>query len=496
MTVVGQEGELVAYEPTLKSISTHTVPEWFHDAKFGIFIHWGLYSVPAWAPLSGDIQEVVKRDGFGGLLRHNPYAEWYLNSLRISGTSTEAHHAVTYGEDFPYERFQVEFERTSARMDPGAWADLFAASGARYAVMVTKHHDGYTLWPSKTTNPRAEGFSSKRDLVGEVTKAVRSRDLRMGLYYSGVLDWTFRTEPIRDVFTFLENQRQDQEYVAYATAHFKELIDAYEPSVLWNDIGYPALGDVPSLVSYYYNAVPEGVVNDRFRQIRVPASKVGQALMRAAVSVRLAFARGGLPEMPSPHYDFRTPEYATYDETKPEKWESTRGIGHSFGYNQLETESHMLKGPELILMLSDIVSKNGNLLLNVGPTADGTIPEMQQRPLRELGRWLERYGEAIYGTRPWTRASARTSSEAEVRFTRKGDSLYALVHDDLSAVAEKGELVIDGFSEAAGKRVTNIKTGQVLESAATGTSLSVRVPKSVADGATDVDRVSFALRID
>lgn len=496
----------MAYQPNLESIRTHTVPDWFHDAKFGIFIHWGLYSVPSWAPVSGDIQEIIKRDGFGGLMRQNPYAEWYLNSLRIPGTPTEAHHAVTYGEDFPYERFQIEFERTSERMDPDDWATLFAESGARYVVLVTKHHDGYTLWPTDVQNPRTDGFSARRDLVGELSQAVRRREMRMGLYYSGVLDWTFRQEPILDLFTFLENQRQSEEYVDYATAQFKELIDRYAPSILWNDIGYPALGDVPELVSYYYNRVPDGVVNDRFRQTNIPGSRVGRAVMKALISVRLALARGGLPDLASPHYDFRTPEYATYDEIKAEKWESTRGIGHSFGYNQLETDAQMLGGVELIRMLTDIVSKNGNLLLNVGPKADGTIPDMQRKPLAALGKWLSRYGDAIYGTRPYRRAASTTSSELEVRFTRRGDTVFAIVHGSLESAVSMGELSISGVAELEGKQARLVGRDEVaLKTAASGTSLSVRFPDDVlqsaagdgrsgAAGSSPADGAAFVLR--
>jgi alpha-L-fucosidase len=145
------------------------------------------------------------------------------------------------------------------------------------------------------------------------------------------------------------------------------------------------------------------------------------------------------------HHDFTTPEYSVYKEARKKKWESTRGVGKSFAYNQVEVEADMLTGKEIIHMLSDIVSKNGNLLLNVGPMPDGTIPEMQRRPLLEVGDWLKANGEAIYGTRPWTRAEGVTEDGKPVRFTQKDDILYAIVNDGaLMKTLTIKDLKVDG----------------------------------------------------
>ena len=177
---------------------------------------------------------------------------------------------------------------------------------------------------------------------------------------------------------------------------------------MWNDIGYPAAADLGELFAYYYNSVPEGVINDRFTQSREQRRKAGEKLL--------------VPH--GPHFDYITPEYATFDEIQEVKWECCRGIGHSFGYNRNEGDEQLLAEDELIHMFVDIVSKNGNLLLNVGPMADGTIPENQAERLRSLGRWLDRNGAAIFDTRPWQRADGVTTQGLDLRFTKADDALY------------------------------------------------------------------------
>lgn len=440
----------MTFAPTLESLARHEVPAWFHDAKFGIFIHWGLYSVPAWAPVGADIQELIKKGGMEALMRNNPYAEWYMNSMKIPDHPTNKHHRTSYGSKFSYFDFQPIFEEAAAGMDPAAWADTFSAAGAKYVVMVTKHHDGYTLWPTKRNNPLRENYFSKRDFVGELTTEVRKRGLKMGHYYSGVLDWTFNTDPITDFFSFLSNQRQSEAYIEYANAHWYEIIERFETDILWNDIGYPAGADVNRLFADYYNTVQDGLINDRWTQTKVPGNPLGRLLMKAAVArMTRKMKKEGLELEPKCHYDFRTPEYKTYPDVRPEKWETCRGIGNSFGYNQLEGGDRMMTGAEIIVSLVDTVSKNGNLLLNVGPTADGTIPEMQKKPLMDLGAWLKRNGEAIYGTRPWTRPDARTLEGNDIRFTRTDRAVYATVIDP----APRSTLSIPDFPFVAGDSV-------------------------------------------
>ena len=401
------------YEPTFESVKQHAMPQWYQDAKLGIFVHWGLYSVPGWAPYGADIDKQVAEKGWEAMFANNPYAEWYLNTLRVGDTQTRRHHIATYGENFTYDDFAPMFDQAVAQWNPDEWAKLFAQVGARYVVLTTKHHDGYLLWPSKITSPHKAGsYASQRDLVGDLTDAVRQHNLRMGLYYSGGLDWSFNQTAVRTVADVHGTIVQSQEFVDYADAHWHELIERYKPSILWNDIGAPAAQNLPDLFARYYNAVPDGVIDDRWNQEQADS--------------RHSSGEWG-DAQPLVYGDFTTPEYATYQEIVAKKWEATRGIGHSFGYNQNEGESDYLSVEELVRSFVDIVSKNGNLLLDVGPMADGTIPELQRERLLGLGAWLGVNGEAIFGTRPWVTAAGTASEALPVRFTQKDGALYALL---------------------------------------------------------------------
>lgn len=409
---------------TVADLPNRPVPQWYDGAKFGIMIHWGVWSIPAWGDRTLDTERVfsdpdhpdflLAPGGVDRFLKHMPYSEWYWNTTMIEGSPAREHHRLTYGEDSAYERFVPEFERAAAAFDAGAWADLFARAGARYVVLVTKHHDGWGLWPSEVPHPHRSGWHARRDFVGELTDAVRQNCLRMGLYYSGGIDWTFGGLPITNVVEFLTATPTAPEYSAYADAQFRELIERYRPSILWNDINYPPAAEPLQLFADYYTAVPEGVVNDRFT---------------------------GVPG--SIHHDFFTPEFRVLTEIETRKWETVRGMGRGFGYNSLEIPQDFGTPEKFLHMLIDVVSKNGNLLLNVGPRADGTIPAEQVEILEVMGRWLATNGEAIFDTRPWERFDAVTDSGLDVRFTwsQRTGTLYAIV---LGAVSE-GSLRIEGL---------------------------------------------------
>lgn len=394
----------MSYAPTRASIEQHLSPPWFNNAKLGIFVHWGLYSVPAWAPLSGELGKVAEEKGWDYWFANNPYAEWYMNSLRIPGSPTQQHHAKMYGAKFAYRDFAYSFNQASASWNPDEWAELFCQAGARYVVLTTKHHDGFLLWPSRQPNPYIADYHATRDLVGELTAAVRRQEMAMGLYYSGGLDWTFNDKVIQDIADIPLAVPQSQAYIDYANNHWRELIDGYQTPVLWNDIAYPAGADLNELFAYYYNTIACGVVNNRFTQ-------------------RFEIHEGNI--VSDVHFDFETPEYASFAEIRAKKWESCRGVGFSFGYNQLEGPEHYLSEIDLIHSFVDIVSKNGNLLLNIGPMADGTIPPIQRERLCALGSWLNVNGEAIYDTQPWLKAEGVTDDGVPVRFTRKHGALYA-----------------------------------------------------------------------
>ena len=369
------------------------LPAWFDDAKFGIFVHWTSAAIPAFAPTN------VAHDWFRSM-GNSPYVEWYQNSLAIEGSPVHQHHKKHYA-DQPYDVFVEQFLDAVPSVDLDAWADLFAQTGAQYVVLVTKHHDGVALWPSATRNPFKQRWQSERDVVGELAVAVRQRGMRFGTYYSGGLDWTFGGLPMTDLMSMIAAIPQTPEYLAYADAHWRELIERYEPCVMWNDIGYPAAADLDGLFAHYYERVPDGVVNNRFDFMQQTSGMI--------------------------HTDFITPEYSTDADPSGRKWESTRGLGSSFGYNREEPPDSYLSVDELVRMVIDVTARGGNLLLNIGPAGDGTIPQVQAERVLGLGWWLRANGQAIYGTRPWRIAEATTPDGLDVRFTCTGDAVYAIV---------------------------------------------------------------------
>lgn len=450
------------YEANFRSVKKHIVPEWFHDAKLGIFIHWGLYSVPAFAVTGLNLVESMKL----GLEEHykcNPYAEWYLNSLRIQNSPTQKYHNEHYGKDFAYDDFVPIFNKEIKKWDPKKWANLFKKAGARYVVLVTKHHDGFLMWDSKYPNPNIENYLASRDIVGELSKEVRKKGMIMGFYYSGTLDWSFNLNPIKDGKSFVENGVRTPEYVEYANNHWYELIDKYKTSILWNDIGYVPT-NAYEIFAYFYNKFPEGVINDRWKQLW----KKGDTFPKVH------------------HYDFLTPEYEVFEKIVKKKWEANRGIGNSYGYNQMENEGDYLTSDELIRMFVDIVSKNGNLLLNVGPMADGTIPITQQQILLDLGNWLEVNGDSIYGTRPWIKAEGKTFDGIDIRFTQKENSLY--VH--LFEKPKGNNIIIPSFIASESSKIELLANKIALEWTQSGENIRIYLPKKVSQSAVYVIKIT------
>lgn len=242
---------------------TRTTPAWFDEAKLGIFIHWSPAAIPAFAPklLLDDLPDDPK---WIKAWRRTPFAEMYQNTLAVPGSQTGRHHAEHYGE-LPYDAFVEQFrDEMIPRWDPEPWADLFANAGARYVVFTTKTEDGFAFWPSAHPNPHKPRWQSERDVVGELAAAVRARGVRFGTYYCGGIDWSFGGIPITSGAALLAAMPQGEEYIEHADAHWRELIDRYDTSVLWNDYGYPDAADTDSLLRSYLERVPDGVVNDRF----------------------------------------------------------------------------------------------------------------------------------------------------------------------------------------------------------------------------------------
>ena len=378
------------YRATWESIDSRPVPAWFEDAKFGIFIHWGLYSVPAYSP--------TVRDGVGIYER---YAEWYWRrwkeSSKIQHYFTDFHNRV-YGPDFKYQDFVNYFK--AEMFNPDAWAEIFRNAGAKYIVLTSKHHEGYTLWPSMYSwNWNAVETGPHRDLLGDLTKAVKDKGLKMGYYYS-LLEWynpLYRRETI--------NQYIDQHMIP----QMKELVNSYSPDIFWTDGEWDYTSEElksTEFLAWLFNESPvKGTVAINDRWGKETRSRNGGYFTTEYDLVHDGDSKGMKFERP---------------------WEECRGMAGSFGYNRNERLEDYSTSGELVHILIDKVSRGGNLLLNIGPTADGRIPEIMQQRLSDIGEWLKINGDAIYGTRRWENAPAVTTG-ADQYFTCKGKDLYLIV---------------------------------------------------------------------
>ena len=352
------------------NIHREVQPEWFRQSRLGIFIHWGLYSVPAFAPTGKPFQQ-----------KDNPYAEWYHNSMNIKGSPTNLHHREQYG-NMPYSAFAEDFRQSARDADPEAWARLFKDAGASYAVLVTKHHDGFMMYDSAVMHPRLGSYGLDFDFCGELAKACRKEGLRFGTYYSSLLDWTFSDKTIRSTADLYLSPNIERDYLDYCRDHWLELIDRYEPDILWSDIGYPPDGRMTELFSYYYSKVPQGLVNDRWRQMpafmRTKFRKLWDInwFYYTALNIRNLFAPN--------YYDYRTQEYSKGNNPGGKCFEYCRGIDHSFGYNKNSKPENFMTAEEVRALMAKLTANNGRLLLNVGPDMHGNIPEPQARVLRDL----------------------------------------------------------------------------------------------------------------
>ncbi len=339
-------------QPTWESLNQRGYPQWFSDAKLGIFIHWGLYSVPAYASKEG-------------------YGEWFYRGLMQK--EPDRMRIMSYYADTTRPVFDQYKELTkywhAELWNPDEWADLFQYAGAKYVVLVTKHHDGYCLWDSPQ-QPQWNSVASgpKRNIVEELTTAVRDEGMRMGFYYS-LPEWTnprhiWMEDPDSAIGSYVDN---------YMVPQFKDLVTRYKPDLIFSDGDWNNTAEQlrsQELISWYYNTVgKDAIVNNRWGH----GTKHG----------------------------FLTPEYSAGIANTEVPWAECRGFGRSFGLNRNEDLDNYLTDQELIQHFVELVAHGGGLTLNVGPNADGTIPLIQQERLKALGKWLEINGEAIYGTRPY-----------------------------------------------------------------------------------------------
>jgi alpha-L-fucosidase len=414
---VDRKGREGPFRPDWESLERYEVPEWYKDAKFGIFIHWGVYSVPA----------------FGN--------EWYPRNMYREESDEYKHHIATYGavDKFGYKDFVPLFK--AERFDPGAWARLFKEAGAKYVVPVAEHHDGFAMYDSDLSDWTAAKMGPHRDVIGELAKAVRTAGLHFGAsshrvehnfflgvgrriasdindpkyaaFYGPAHNWMEAKQgtPLTNDFTFVSAA-----WTADWLARSSEIVEKYHPDIMYFDwwIGQAAVrADLTRFAAFYYNTSLEygdhvGVINYKDYAIEEH-------------SAVLDLERGQLAEI------------------RPLYWQTDTSVSNkSWGYIKDDT----FKTAQFVVQqLIDIVSKNGNLLLNIGPRSDGTIPEEVQAVLRDVGSWLAVNGEAIYGTRPWksfgegpTKVRAGSFHDTDTagytaqdfRFTVKGKTLYAI----------------------------------------------------------------------
>jgi alpha-L-fucosidase len=468
------------FRPDWESLQKYEAPAWYRDAKFGIFIHWGVYSVPA----------------FG--------SEWYPRMMYVEGSSEYKHHIETYGpqDKFGYKDFIPNFK--AENFDPAAWAELFKKAGAKYVVPVAEHHDGFAMYDSCLSDWTVAKMGPHRDTTGELAKAVRAAGLHFGLsshrvehnfflgpgrkipsdindpqyaaLYGPAHNWMMNPQgtALNDDFTFVS--------LAWANdwlARSAELVEKYRPDIVYFDwwIGQASIRpNLTRFAAFYYNSSLKygdhvGVINYK------------DYAMQDHSGV-LDIERGQLADL------------------RPMPWQTDTSVSNkSWGYINNDT----FKSPEFVVdQLIDIVSKNGNLLLNIGPRSDGTIPEEVQHVLLDVGAWLNVNGEAIYGTRPWhiygegpTKVAAGSFHDTDTthytaedfRFTTKGAVLYAIG----LAWPDNGEAVIRSLVPTAGsngvKAVALLGTEGTLQFEQHPDGLHVKLP------AQSPAKYAYALRV-
>jgi alpha-L-fucosidase len=405
------------FRPDWESLGSYKTPDWYQDAKFGIFIHWGVYSVPAFAN------------------------EWYARNMYQQGSREYQHQIATYGPEnkFGYKDFIPQFK--AEHFDPREWARLFHEAGAKYVVPVAEHHDGFPMYASDLTDWCAGKMGPKRDIIGELAEAIRAEGLHFGASsHRAEHDWFFnpgrqfdsdvndpmyaslygpahprRLKPGADHELIEDWTYVSTEYMDDWLARSAEIVEKYHPDIMYFDwwIGQPSFrGHLSRFAAFYYN-------HGAKRGTGAVIDYKDHAFEEDAATFDVE--RGQLSEI------------------RPLHWQTDTSLSNgSWGYIENDT----YKSAEFVVhQLADIVSKNGNLLLNVGPRPDGTIPEQAQQILSEVGAWLKVNGEAIYGTRPWTvygegptqvvggafhDTSGQPFTAQDIRFTTKGKNLYAI----------------------------------------------------------------------
>ncbi len=433
------------YKDTWESLQQYKVPDWYQKARFGIFIHWGVYSVPAFD------------------------SEWYSRHMYMQGTNVYEHHVKTYGEpkDFGYKDFIPLFR--AEKFDPHAWAKLFAEAGAEYVMPVAEHHDGFQMYESELSEWNAKKMGPCRDVLGELGDACEEVGLINGASSHRVEHWFFMghgkdfdsdiKEPLKrgdfywpsmpeaDHMDIHSSPAPSREFLEDWLCRCCEIVDKYRPKIIYFDWWIMHVAVKPYLkkfAAYYYNTVADGVIN-----YKLDAFPFGTAVL-----------------------DIERGQFA---EAKPFIWQTDTAVAtNSWCYTE---DNHYKHAYAIVRDLVDIVSKNGRLLLNIGPKADGTIPDQDRDILLEIGKWLKTNGEAIYASKVWkiasegpavmadggfTDAEETVYTSEDFRFTVNGASLYAICMN----MKGQDEVLVKALATRTGKQAAffseQIKSVEVL----------------------------------
>ncbi|MCU7547976.1 alpha-L-fucosidase [Chitinophagaceae bacterium LB-8] len=388
------------FKPSWKSLqANYQVPSWFVGAKFGLFMHWGLYSVPAYK------------------------SEWYEKHM-YGNKDMIAWHSEHFGpqDKFGYKDFIPLFNQE--KFDADAWAELFKKSGAKFVIPTAQHHDNFAMWDSKVTPYNAKQMGPKRDLIGELCKAVRKQGLKFGVSNHGIENFQFINPPA-DMLEQMKAEKADlfdpnwigfynvadrsdtacQNFLVNWFERNVELIDKYQPDMLWFDNGIDQRYLDPlklQIAAYYYNRAKQWG-----KEVSISTKKA--AFAPAGTNITTI---GSILD-----FEGRIPPGI-----RTGVWQVDSKIGSTWGYT---SDMGVASAASIIGTLVDIVSKNGTLLLNLSPKADGVIPQEQQETLLDIGKWLDVNGDAIYGTHNWIQFGE--DGPHKIRFTVKGDALYAII---------------------------------------------------------------------
>jgi alpha-L-fucosidase len=457
------------WKSTFKSLKQHQVPEWWKDAKFGMFIDWGLWSIAGWAP--------KKKHGA-------MYPDWYLDNIYTDST-TEKYNEKNWGKDFQRDDFISLFKAKKYR--PKKIVTIAKHARMKYIVPFCKQHGGFCLWPSSFTQRNVADMGPGKDLIGPLVESCRKEGMKFGFYFS-IEEWAY---PIIDNKGQIAIREWGGKMVPYSKKYEKrlsgkipmknfaedylvpqatEFIDKYDPDILWFDGDWSTpVQDLDSydIAAYFYNHADgrkEVAVNDRYGTLN------GKSL-RSQLG------------------DFYTSEYGDHDKQSMKSdhaWEENRGISQSFGFNWQGTKENVISTRAFIDMFADIVAHGGNLLLIVNLDGQGALPKLEKERLKDIGKWLKVNGEAIYSTRRWN-----IPEEGNNYFTRSKDGKFVYV----ICTTWPGRTLSLRINPVSGSKIMMLGTKDELEWKESGVGIKITIPNRLQNINKRPCRYAWVIRI-